>query len=162
MLSIRKAARIIVINEYKEVLLVKYEDATPADPTLKVNTYWVPPGGGVSNRESYRNAAIRELFEETSISVSWAEPIWFRERELIRKGELTLYKERYFVTHISGCPIPKKVDKDEPIVDCRWFSLSELERLNAMIFPANFVQYLRPLISGEIPQKPFYIERKTD
>ena len=92
----RKASRIIVVNDHNETLLVRYEESKPADPRLKIKVYWVPPGGGVSEGETFEDAAICELYEETGISVSSVIHVWLRERELVRKGTLTLYQEGYF------------------------------------------------------------------
>ncbi len=55
----RPRAKIMVVNEHGEILLVKGVIAT--------NGYWTLPGGGVNFREPSQAAARRELFEETGI-----------------------------------------------------------------------------------------------
>jgi 8-oxo-dGTP pyrophosphatase MutT (NUDIX family) len=64
-MKVRKSARIVVLDPAGAVLLVRYQDPLAADPSKpELLTYWVPPGGGVDEGESYERAAIRELEEE--------------------------------------------------------------------------------------------------
>lgn len=97
-MKVRRSARIIVLSPSGSVLLVRYHDSMPANPSRpELLTYWVPPGGGVDEGESYERA-IRELEEETGIELSEIGPqIWSRERQLMHCGELKRYQERYFI-----------------------------------------------------------------
>jgi 8-oxo-dGTP pyrophosphatase MutT (NUDIX family) len=98
-MKVRKSARIIVINPAGAVLLVRVNDSTPVNPDEpRLLAYWVPPGGGVDEGESYERAAMRELEEETGIELSEVGPqIWTRERQLMYRGEFKKYVERYFI-----------------------------------------------------------------
>ena len=64
-MKIRKVARVVVLSPAGSVLLVRYHDPKPMDPNKhEAQTYWVPPGGGVDEDESFERAAVRELEEE--------------------------------------------------------------------------------------------------
>jgi len=91
-MKIRKSARIIVLHPADAVLLVRYHDPTPANPGKpEMLAYWVPPGGGVDEGESFEQAAIRELEEETGIELSEVGPlIWSRERQLMHRALVDL------------------------------------------------------------------------
>jgi len=155
----RHAARIVLVNSLRQVLMVRYDEDTAADPKKQVKCYWVPPGGGIDVGETAEQAAIRELQEETGIAILSARLVWLRERELLKKGELTLYKEKYFFAQVAGSPTPIHTANDsEGITDCQWLSLEYIERSGAVFFPDNFAYFLRPLLDGHVPLEPIFIE----
>ena len=46
--SVRQVARIILLDQAGNVLLVRYADTEPMDPNVEGPlTYWVPPGGAL-------------------------------------------------------------------------------------------------------------------
>jgi hypothetical protein len=52
-MRVRKSARIVLVNPAGAVLLVRYHDLTPVNPSEpELLAYWVPPGGGVDEGES--------------------------------------------------------------------------------------------------------------
>jgi ADP-ribose pyrophosphatase YjhB (NUDIX family) len=53
--------RILIVNEYNEVLLVR---------SWLGHQSWSLPGGGIGRREAPINAAIRELHEETGLELA--------------------------------------------------------------------------------------------
>src|SRR3984885_7704999 len=58
-LSIRRAARVLLLDPEDRVLLMRYDDGPPN------GHHWTTPGGGLNDGEDYRSAALRELEEET-------------------------------------------------------------------------------------------------
>jgi len=64
----RLTARVLPVSPAGEVLLLEERD--PARPHRH---YWSSIGGAIDGDESARDAALREMFEETGISVSPAD-----------------------------------------------------------------------------------------
>src|SRR5687768_3055320 len=130
-MKVRHCARVIVVNENREVLLLMYEDEHPVDPARpQLRRYWVTPGGGVESGETHVVAVARELTEETGIEEprigAW---VWTRERNLMYNGEIMTYVERYYVIHVSkaDCPMHNRTT-NEAIQSQRWWSLEDLRQ----------------------------------
>ena len=76
MSSARDAARVLVIDETDQILLIRGQD--PSRP--EIGSWWYAPGGGLEPGESHSEAAARELWEETGLrAVIDTDPIWQRE-----------------------------------------------------------------------------------
>ena len=56
---LRRAARVVLLDPQNRVLLMRYDDGPPNGP------HWATPGGGLEPGETYPQAALRELAEET-------------------------------------------------------------------------------------------------
>ena len=140
------------------MLLVRHHDAVSVDPTNSGQfTYWVPPGGGVDDGESFERAAIRELEEETGVQLSEVGPqIWARERELIHKGEVKRHEERYFVAWAESSGVLRSPGR-EGIEAVRWWSLDDLRRSLETFLPENFAELIEPVMAGDIPSAPIEI-----
>lgn len=155
-MKVRKSSRIVVLDPAGAVLLVRYHDSTPANPSQPERlTYWVPPGGGVDEGESFERAALRELEEETGIELSEIGPhIWSRELQLMHHGELKKYVERYFVAWADSPPVLRN-RTGEKIEAIRWWTLDELRASSDTFLPEGFVALVARLIAGEVPSAPF-------
>jgi 8-oxo-dGTP pyrophosphatase MutT (NUDIX family) len=157
-LEVRKSARIVVLNPAGAVLLVRHHDASPANPGKpELLSYWVPPGGGVDDGESFERAAIRELEEETGIELPEVGPqIWSRERHLIHRGELKKYLEHYFVARARPSR-PLRNRTSEKIEEIRWWTLDELQSSTATFLPEGFVELVAAIMVGDVPSTPINI-----
>ena len=73
----RRSARLLIIEPAGRVLLFRF--VFKKGP-LAGEDYWATPGGGVEEGETFEQAAIRELREETGIPVeSVGPPVGQRE-----------------------------------------------------------------------------------
>lgn len=154
----RQSARIVVLSRAGAVLLVRANDSKPVDPGKPgLLAYWVPPGGGVDEGESFESAAIRELEEETGIELSEVGPhVWTRERQLMYRGELRTYLERYFIAWADP-PRQLRNRTAEKIEEIRWWTLDEMRVSTETFLPEGFVDLVAPLVTGDVPPEPIEI-----
>jgi 8-oxo-dGTP pyrophosphatase MutT (NUDIX family) len=88
---IREVARVVVLDQIGNVLLVRYQDDEPLDPERDGPlSYWVLPGGALKPGESYRSAAQRELEEESRLLSEIGPEIWEVEHLLRSKDSLSI------------------------------------------------------------------------
>jgi 8-oxo-dGTP pyrophosphatase MutT (NUDIX family) len=149
-LRIRNVARVILVNDDGEILLVRHSDKAAVNPDRPdVLIYWIPPGGGVEDRETFEQAAIRELQEETGIVIETVERcILLRNFQMNYAGELVNENERFFLSRISEKPTLSKFKPNEVVVDARWCSLAEIENSSDSFFPASLAELMRNILGS--------------
>lgn len=64
-LRVRRTARVLLVDDRDRLLLF-----AGTDPGIAGSRWWETPGGGIDPGESERQAAVRELFEETGVRVT--------------------------------------------------------------------------------------------
>ena len=63
LVNVRRAARVVLLDRENRVLLMHFREPNVAPP----NVFWATPGGALDDGESWEQAALRELAEETGI-----------------------------------------------------------------------------------------------
>jgi len=117
----RRAARLLVLNEAGEVLLVH--------TIKKGRNRWEFPGGKVDEGETPREAAIRETFEETGVTI--------RNTEYVCTRRLHTDDDYWEVWYYVACDYrgnpslmePEKADKVEFVKGGVLDSLPQIPRL---------------------------------
>lgn len=161
-MKVRNAARIILLDGNNKILLFQIEDNTvysPNEPVL--NAFWVTPGGGLKENESFEEAAIRELWEETGIEkVEISSCVWTRNKEINWKGEMILSHERFFVVRIKnvGIFLDNLTENEKEVYRShKWWSIDELEDSNEKFIPDKLVIFLKPILEDIFPDNPIVI-----
>ncbi|WP_345496568.1 NUDIX hydrolase [Nocardia callitridis] len=98
--TLRTSARIVLLDEYDRVLLLRGSDRSTPDVA-----FWFTVGGGVEPGESLRTAAARELFEETGYRAdptTLQGPIWRRIAVFPFNGQLIRAEELFFALRAPG------------------------------------------------------------
>ncbi|MGI8486478.1 MAG: NUDIX hydrolase [Thermomicrobiales bacterium] len=155
----RLAVRTLVVNERDEILLIQHQNAVAVDPTQPdLLTYWVAPGGGIERDETFEEAAIRELWEETGISgVNIGPWIWSRERQIVIHGEAVQARERHYLARVGDPAVSfANIEEGEfPVFkDYRWWALAALRETADFVIPSGFPELVTPVLAGQLPAPP--------
>ncbi len=140
----RPSARLLITTPKRRVLLFRFEHRTGA---LADKVYWATPGGGVEQGETFTDAAIRELQEETGIQkTTLSTPVGKRQFPLqLPDGEQVLAVEQYFVVNTTSEAISRDgwtIMEREVMADHRWWSREDLSTTTATIYPDELISLL--------------------
>jgi 8-oxo-dGTP pyrophosphatase MutT (NUDIX family) len=140
----RPSARLLITTPKRRVLLFRFVHKTGA---LAGKAHWATPGGGVEHGETFAEAAIRELREETGIrEVQVSRPVGRREVPLqLPDGERVLAVEQYFVVNTSTESISCDgwtAEEREVMADHRWWSREDLSSTTETVYPEGLVEML--------------------
>lgn len=157
----RTAVRLVVVDTARQVLLFHTRD--PTYPEL--GDWWELPGGGIEPDETYVEAAIRELREETGIVATEAQvcaPTWNRHATFRYRGERRLQHESVATVNIADISPP--IDgalrvgyEDEDYFAHRWWPVDEVAVSYERFYPGRLPQLLTAYLHGETIDEPYEI-----
>ncbi|WP_431265171.1 NUDIX hydrolase [Roseateles chitinivorans] len=141
----RPSARLLVLDPDLNLLLFRF---VHKDGPMAGADFWATPGGGVEPGESFAEAAIRELREETGIVASdVGESIATRDFELLLPdGERVWAQERFFVVRTADRALTRDdwtALERQVMADHRWWSADELATTTATVWPEDLPGMLR-------------------
>lgn len=140
-MRIRPSSRLIIVSPDNRVLLFRF---CHKDGALRGKTYWATPGGGLEKNESFEQAAIRELFEETSLIRTLTGPQIASQNftMMLPSGETVLAEERFFMIDANTVELDRSgwsSNEQEVIRDYHWWTIEELIHTNETIFPRDLI-----------------------
>ena len=148
--TVRRAARVVLLDEAGRVLLVRFEYGG--------RRWWVAPGGGLEEGETHEGAARREVEEETGLNLRELGPwVWSREHVFRFEGRFYRQVERYFVAAVTAfTPHPTVTGLEESLVlrDLRWWTLEELDATTEEFAPEALPALTRSLVEHGPPDHP--------
>ncbi|MGX7707709.1 NUDIX hydrolase [Methylobacterium sp. Gmos1] len=139
----RPAARLLVLDGEHRLLLFRFAFRTGA---LAGEAYWATPGGGVEAGESFAEAAVRELREETGLPCSGTAPM-LGERVFPMKmpdGEWVRARERFFAVRAGSDLLTRDgwtAHEVEVLAEHRWWTRDELVTPGAQVYPEDIVAF---------------------
>lgn len=135
----RPAARILVIDPEGRVLLFKFAFERGA---LAGTQFWATPGGALDDGETFEQAAVRELAEETGLRISHPGPEVGRQEAIFpgTDGETIRADERFFLVQVSEVTLDQAgwtTLEREVMTEHRWWSLDEIRLTREQVWPEN-------------------------
>jgi 8-oxo-dGTP pyrophosphatase MutT (NUDIX family) len=151
MRPIRHKARVLLLDPDDSILLLRIH-AMHID-RIKLpdsgDDIWLLPGGGVEPGESYEQAALRELYEETRIDGVPLGPLAFvRDRVHLVDDREVHSHDRFFVVRVpADIAIDSSGTTEHERANARghrWFTLDELIESEAIetVLPLGLAKYL--------------------
>ncbi|WP_217632370.1 NUDIX hydrolase [Ruania alba] len=148
--AFRRAARVVVFDPAGRVLLARGHDADQPE-----RSWYFTIGGGIEPGESPREAAARELTEESGLVVDPAMlvgPVLTREAEFDFFAETVRQDEVFFLAHVDtgltitthGWTAVERGFMDE----VAWWDPEDLAGVTVEIFPAELPDLLRRWRAG--------------
>lgn len=140
----RTAARVIILDASSSVLLVRYAEHRPG----RGASYWATPGGGIEEGESARDAAIRELQEETGLPGTVGVQLFTHVKQFELPSGWVAQEEEYFLVRRTVTAPPVRNSSPEPIIEHRWWRLEELRASDETIYPQGLAERLTPIVAS--------------
>ena len=156
-LRIRSTARALLVTPAREILLVRYVAHAIG------RRFWITPGGGIEAGETEREAAQREVHEETGLAAAPIGPaVWTRSVPIPWAEPPFVQRETYFWTPTarfepSAAAIPTEAERSE-IESYRWWRLEEIEASPERFAPRRLGALLRDLFERGLPAAPVEAE----
>ena len=141
-MRVRPSARLLVLDPSGRVLLFRFVHKNGA---LAGQDYWATPGGGVEDGETFEQAAIRELKEETCIGVQEIGPEIGRRIFVLPNGEHVMADERFFLVRTGDTSLSRDgwtAQEADIMTDHKWWSRGELAQTSETVWPENLATML--------------------
>jgi 8-oxo-dGTP pyrophosphatase MutT (NUDIX family) len=154
----RPTARLFLFDPSNRLLLIRYRTTPPvAPPYADVKSLWFTPGGGLEPGETAREAAARELMEETGLDLPIGPEVAYREEDVTFFQKKVCVVERYFVVRAMTSSINTQFladTEDDDVQEVGWWSMTELRHLKDHIDPPKLVALAERLARGDFPAEP--------
>jgi 8-oxo-dGTP pyrophosphatase MutT (NUDIX family) len=144
--STRTSARVVLLDSRGRVLLMQGHDPTTPDVH-----FWFTIGGGVEAGETLKEAAVRELAEETGLSIEIEDlrgPMWRRVATFPFDGVVIRSEELFFATRTEEFePVASGFTdlEQRSVTGYRWCSAEDIRELAASgetVYPYGMAELL--------------------
>jgi len=150
----REAARILLFDDDGRLFLLRGHD-----PCLPERSWWFTPGGGLHDGESPREAAAREVREETGYAVppeALTGPVWERTAVFDFMQNPYVQHEQFFLAKASDAVDRHAVIRTEAEQDTiegnGWHTVEDIRGFDIEVFPLTLADLLSTVLpwDGEL------------
>jgi 8-oxo-dGTP pyrophosphatase MutT (NUDIX family) len=154
----RDAVRVVLADASGRILL--FHVLTPDEAP---DGWWELPGGGIDPGETYLEAAVREIREETGLALDPGRvgpPSWRRDTTWRSRGIRRLQHEVVVFAQVAA-DRPAIVDggrtreEVEDYVAARWWQPAEIALSQVRFYPGRLPELLPAFLAGESIDEPF-------
>jgi 8-oxo-dGTP pyrophosphatase MutT (NUDIX family) len=131
-------------------------------PTFRA-PFWVTPGGGLEDGESFESAAERELREEVGRALPLGPCIWTRDVVFTWERWRVHQQEQTFLVPTPDAFEAVTVFPDEePITGSGWFGVDDMRASVDTIYPVGLSDHLDRLLASGVPASPVHLGTVID
>jgi 8-oxo-dGTP pyrophosphatase MutT (NUDIX family) len=149
----RRAARALLISGGAVLLIQGCDPARPED-----GTWWLTPGGGIDEGESREDAVVREVLEETGLTLRVADVgpvVATRVADFLFDGDAYHQSEWFFAIEVERFephgagwePVEHRA-----LLGYRWWTVAELAATKDVVYPREMADVLRAVLAGEVTE----------
>ena len=157
-MAVIESARALLIDPDDRVLLIKLDIGRAFGENRAI---WLTPGGSLHPGESHEDALLREIREETGLTLAhpghW---VWTSPKRVMRDGvpvdtQARVYIQR--VPYFHATPDALTPEERKVFRELRWWSIDEIADSRETFIPRSLAELLSPLLSGPWPAEPIVI-----
>ncbi|NRA88112.1 MAG: NUDIX domain-containing protein [Rhizobiales bacterium] len=168
-MRVRKAVRLILLNENNEILLSKYEGVNIYKPGQKpLDAFWETVGGGMDEGETHEQTAMRECYEEAGLTqddIEIGQMVWQGHSEIVYKNEHIKSHHTFMIARTKRKIDAKSIvstglteDEAGYLKGFKWWSMEELQETQEHIIPPILKSELPKILNGNLPNPPLTLD----